>query len=111
MPEHEKNFLKSERLEGEPVLLLRGDSENWSVLTTREVVSRSAGTLISVSLSEMDHTTSIVRGDNGIVLKEEVSVLLAGPARIKVWSVPGAPLFALASILKMFPLAEFPNAP
>lgn len=92
-------------LRGECVLLFWEKSDLWTVLTTREVVSNFLGAIESIELDAIENkvkTASMIH--TGEIKKSEADILKLGSDEVTIWAPRGAPLFALANILKMFPL-------
>ncbi|MGJ7538398.1 MULTISPECIES: hypothetical protein [unclassified Variovorax] len=103
--ESEKHILELHALQGEPLLLAWGDQANWSVITTKEVLSKSQDTANRLLLADVSHTVIISSSASKNPSKEEMDILLVGIDHKRIWTTPGPMLFALASILKMFPFA------
>lgn len=108
--EVKSNVLANCSLDGSPVLLFFISSKKWTLLTDFEVVSMFDGGVSSCSLDTINHTVKpSFNKENSISYEKQNCQYIDLPkSGVKIWAPNGKELFALISILKMFPL-NVPN--
>lgn len=88
-----------------PVLAFWDSEKKWTVLCALHICSFFEGQLVSSGLDEIDKSVSVVSTD-GLSgdIKKSADVLCLDKLNKSIWAPAGSELFALMSILQMFPL-------
>ena len=91
--------------DGIPVLVFFESSDTWTLLTSRQVISFHGGRLFSGNLDDINKAVSLWETECTFDKTTE-SYLFLKNLGFAVWAPKGKPLYALWSILNMFPLRK-----
>ena len=89
---------------GLPVLIFWDNETLWTVLTTEEVLSFHESSIHRIELDKIGKEIRVELDENSVKPKFSTEFLFVGSDKIKIWVFSGYELYALFSILRMFPL-------
>jgi hypothetical protein len=113
LPEDKKHMITSKiTSKTKAILVFMKDSDLWTVLTTEQVISHYDGKLHVANLDCINKDIRIVEAENAgdpSKFKNSINFIHLSNLNVTIWAPEGAELFALMSILKMFPLLKKVN--
>ncbi len=90
--------------EGIPILVFWNHENQWTILTSVEVVSFHEDSIFRINLDEIQSHIEIQMDETSEKPKFSTEFIYLGRDKVKIWVFAGEELFALYSTLKMFPL-------
>ena len=91
-------------LQGIPILAFWKHENQWTILTSVEVLSFYDGMVFRINLDEIEKHIEIQVDETAEKPKFSTEFIYLGQDKIKIWVFAGEELFALYNTLRMFPL-------
>jgi hypothetical protein len=104
-----KNFIKTKIAENaDPVVVFWKNKSNWTLIDSENIYSCHGGGEVTAKLQDTGGVVQIFYPESSDpeVIKTRAQFLLLPKLEVLIWVPPGPELFALMSILKMFPLSR-----
>ncbi|WP_185878999.1 hypothetical protein [Variovorax sp. MHTC-1] len=95
------------KIDGKPLLLAKASTQLWTLITTREVISSGENGLKTIALADIDRRIEFRDKEGGVARKDKAKSLMLGLEGVEIWTPSDEVMFAMANILKVFPLAGY----
>ena len=99
---------------GVPVLAFTQTAEHWTLLATQKIISQYDDSMHLFDLATFDDAKPdgwMVAGKNPKQDSQYLDLMSVNGPVVRVWAPPGAALFALWNILRMFPFNSKASGP